>query len=119
MALDDSQHDRPSSQLKPRLALEGGFEFQQSLKLFGFDAFAAKLYKYHGELPSDASLEGDSALVYEKAVFDNDISFSSLAPEFSGTVFDDFRLQNVVITYQVRLFQVAQRKPVAQNLLTL
>lgn len=87
------------------VVLEEGFKFDSYTKFFGFDALAAKRCKYYGILPQGATIDEGELVVYEKAVFNESLAFSSIAPAFAGTAFDELKLNNVVISYQVSPLQ--------------
>lgn len=81
------------------------FVLTGKIQLFNQKDLTVDFFSYHGPPPktSPETPPDGEVPVYQMAVFDKDkaISVSSLIPQFQGTTFDSFAIENIRALYQV------------------
>ena len=89
-----------------------GFTLVGDVNLFGITGLPAKMYSWHGPVPSNVVVGAD-APIYDEAIIDGDFKLSNVIPKLKSTPFDKIVLHNVTFTHQNYLFDTT--KPIGWN----
>lgn len=77
-----------------------GFVLTGTLDIFGIDGLRTHFYSHHAPSPSHLDLPKDILPIYQLAIVRGPVHASTFFPEFSGTLFDTIKLEEVNVTYQ-------------------
>lgn len=80
-----------------------GFVLTGTIDIFGLDGLRTDFYSHHAPPPAYLNLPEHVPPIHQLAIVRGPLHASKLFPEFAGTPVDVIKLDDVKVTYQVRV----------------